>query len=400
MADEGTCFVPTTNLKPAVGDKVTVVLMLVDRTPVARETGTVQSTDYDVSSARVGFTLRLLPRGAMEARNPMTPRALATAYPPEIRRASNEFDNPLQGLETNMLTLFIDFSLSEQAADSITLDEIPSLADGIFQDAKAAEAPLPEPSPDESWQEPQLHAPEAPAELPVLEPAEPVGAAPLPRRRRRRVAVSAVAAGALCGVALALGVTRLSSRPEPVVAIAPPPAPVPLAPVRVVLPVDAGRVIDAGRRVVDSRPAVRVDAGTDPGCRVNVLSRPSGAQIVLGEEIKGQTPSVIDVPCGPVEMFVKRARYQDARLTFEARLGAEVIQNVVLQRPIVELTVTSDPAGAEVVTRGKVRGLTPVTLTVPGFEGVDIEVKYPGRPAWKKQLRLTPPTATLHAPLK
>ncbi len=421
---------PTTQLRPVAGERVTVVLMLVDRTPVAREIGTVVSTNYDDVSAPTGFTLRLLSPEAMQARsNPRTPRPIQTAFPPEVRRASNEFDNPLQGLETNMLTLFIDFSLSEQAADSITLDEIPSLSDESLQNVPAAEAPQPEVSPDDSWQEPQFYgaAPKTDAAGPLSDAAVPLlqgpAAVPMPRRRRR-VAVSAVVAGTLCGAAIAVGVARFSSEPDPVAKLSPPP---PAAPVRAVRREDAGRgldafaMVDAGRdvrAVVAVKPDVRAVApvpipappaapraapaavSADLGCQVRVSSRPAGADIVLGDQIKGQTPATVDLPCGPVALIVKRPRYQDAPVTFELRAGTPLVQDVVLQRPLVELTVTSDPAGAEVVTRGRVRGVTPVTLTVPRFEGVDIEVKYPGRPAWKKQLRLTTPTATLHAPLK
>lgn len=126
--------------------------------------------------------------------------------------------------------------------------------------------------------------------------------------------------------------------------------------------------------VASDQPAPRpaAVAGSGP-CLVTFSSSPDGAELVIGGKLAGVTPVTLEQPCQPSAVSFKRDRYQTITKRFEPRSGGLEVA-VKLERPTFTVTVTSVPTGAKILVGGVAVGVTPSTITVPGFEGTPVEI--------------------------
>jgi len=98
---------------------------------------------------------------------------------------------------------------------------------------------------------------------------------------------------------------------------------------------------------------------------VYVVSTPAGAQIFLNGENTGQlTPDTVDSKAGVQEITLSMANYEDTTFSISITAGQVGVVNVVLARNSADVTVSSNPVGAEIWINGSNSGfVTPKTFT-------------------------------------
>jgi formylglycine-generating enzyme required for sulfatase activity len=152
-------------------------------------------------------------------------------------------------------------------------------------------------------------------------------------------------------------------------------APVTL-PARVDLPAGLHRIRIAAPGAKDWLSAVLLKAGETqrigpiqlgaPDARLRVTSRPAGAQVTVGGLFSGRTPVTVALPAGSEhDIGVSLQGYRPAESRVFATSGKDIALAVTLQAVPVKLTVQGDPADAELVLDGVVRGKTPLTVELP-----------------------------------
>ena len=148
-------------------------------------------------------------------------------------------------------------------------------------------------------------------------------------------------------------------------------------------------------------PTVEKAVGdADALCETIVTSQPAGASVSLGGDSLGETPLERELPCGDIELSFSKERRAPLRKAVTLTPSQLNQVEVRLQRPKVELTVTSKPDGATVKLDGKSVGKTPLTTTVDAFRSVQLEVKKSGHRRYKKKLKPGAEGATIDARLK
>jgi hypothetical protein len=129
--------------------------------------------------------------------------------------------------------------------------------------------------------------------------------------------------------------------------------------------VDAAPVADA------AAPVAPVDAGEPriaEACSVDVGTEPEGSEVKLGDKRLGETPGNFVVPCGDVAITVDHPRYAALTRTVSTEPGTPAELEGSLERPVFKLTVRTQPSKATVSINGRRVGVSPVTLSVRGFE--------------------------------
>ena len=108
-------------------------------------------------------------------------------------------------------------------------------------------------------------------------------------------------------------------------------------------------------------------AGAASGCRLHVSANADAAQIFIDGARRGETPATLEVPCQPVAVELRHARYADASRQVAAAPGVTEVE-LRLTRPMVTIQVGSRPSGAIVHYNGRELGRTPLSTQVPAFE--------------------------------
>ncbi len=112
--------------------------------------------------------------------------------------------------------------------------------------------------------------------------------------------------------------------------------------------------------------AAAAPAAAASGCQLRVSSNANPSQIFVNGQPGGESPAVVEAPCGPVTVELRRARYATATRQLEATPGVTEVE-LKMARPIVKLHITSRPSGAMVRLNGRDVGETPLTTEVPAF---------------------------------
>lgn len=152
-------------------------------------------------------------------------------------------------------------------------------------------------------------------------------------------------------------------------------APVEL-PVRLDLPAGLHRLRISAAGARDWQSAVLLEAGETqrigpvelgaPDARLRVSSRPVGADVTVGGVFRGRTPVTIGLPAGSEhDVSVSLQGYRSVERRVLAEADKDIGLQLALQAVPVRLTVQGEPAEAEVVIDGNVRGKTPFTLELP-----------------------------------
>ncbi len=123
-----------------------------------------------------------------------------------------------------------------------------------------------------------------------------------------------------------------------------------------------------------------------------VRSDPAGAEVKQGGTSIGTTPLLLTtLPTDETYAFdLSMPGYQPRRIDVALVGRRPVVREEKLTLDSGVLTVTSEPAGAEVLLNGISRGRTPVTLDNVPKGSVSLELRLDGYGAEKRELRVTP----------
>lgn len=179
-------------------------------------------------------------------------------------------------------------------------------------------------------------------------------------------------------------------------------APVPL-PAAVDLPAGVHRIAVTAPGAREWASSVLVKAGQTtaigpltlgaPDATLALRSRPAGAEVTVGGVFRGRTPLEIALPPGlPQELLVTRAGHQPWQQRVEPAAGSRLALLADLQPIPVSLTVTGEPAGAELFVDGVSRGRTPAKLELLATR-YQLEVRRPGSQTFATEVDLTPALA-------
>lgn len=103
-----------------------------------------------------------------------------------------------------------------------------------------------------------------------------------------------------------------------------------------------------------------------PDAVLRITSKPSGADVSIGGAFRGRTPLTVDVsPAMEHAVTMTLQGYRSAERRVRAESGRRQEISATLQAIPVSLTLRGEPAGAEVLIDGTVRGITPLTLELP-----------------------------------
>jgi hypothetical protein len=207
LAPDGSCFIPAAEPRVEPGERVALLFTVVDGSAGVRRPGVVLKALYDGGgpAGRSGFTVQVLPP---DDDNPES-AALPLPVPPAARAGPDAVvpANPLSGLDSHMVALFIEFNLTEHIRPSTPLDEVPSASSEALRipDSLGSDASPPPPRPATGARGDRsdrggAEAARASARPPPPSPAKPPVA---PERTGRRLpgparaAAVALAAGAI-----------------------------------------------------------------------------------------------------------------------------------------------------------------------------------------------------------
>jgi hypothetical protein len=133
VREDGKLFVPTKDAPVRIGDRLTVVFATVDSRASVERAGVVESTTPDraISGGQAGILLRMLPWDPPPVAR-TTPPPEPTPFADEEANpfAAEESRNPFAGLDTNMLSLFVECNLKETEGEvSRSYDDIPTYSE-------------------------------------------------------------------------------------------------------------------------------------------------------------------------------------------------------------------------------------------------------------------------------
>ena len=99
-------------------------------------------------------------------------------------------------------------------------------------------------------------------------------------------------------------------------------------------------------------------------------------------------------------MTISHPRYLPATVALEAAPNAPVAVSARLSRPVAQLQLTSEPAGAMFKINGRRIGRGPRNVTVSRFETVRVEARLPGQPPWRQKIYLKDLVTEVEADLR
>jgi formylglycine-generating enzyme required for sulfatase activity len=130
-----------------------------------------------------------------------------------------------------------------------------------------------------------------------------------------------------------------------------------------------------------------------PDATLVLRPQPAGAGVTVAGAFRGRTPLELALPAGATyEVSLTRSGYRDWQQRVVAVAGARTVLAPSLQPIPVPLTVSGEPAGAELLVDGAVRGRTPATLELLATR-YRIEVRQGGLQSFKAEVDLTPALA-------
>ena len=99
---------------------------------------------------------------------------------------------------------------------------------------------------------------------------------------------------------------------------------------------------------------------------IKVSSKPAGATVSINGEAKGKTPVTLNLPMGGYQVEISKINYVNVNADV---VLSETRPEVSLDQPLKlirgSLTITSNPAGAEITLNGEPKGETPQTMVLP-----------------------------------
>ncbi|KAA1189003.1 PEGA domain-containing protein [Pseudohalioglobus sediminis] len=126
-----------------------------------------------------------------------------------------------------------------------------------------------------------------------------------------------------------------------------------------------------------------------PG-KLDIVSQPSGARVFIDEQHVGDTPlQSLSVEAGTYTLRLQAERYlaHEQQLEVEGRNSSQQF-TIALQPGWAEVSVSSTPAGAQILLDGEVAGVTPAKLEVMQGEH-QLMLQHPTHADWQQDLEIT-----------
>ena len=95
--------------------------------------------------------------------------------------------------------------------------------------------------------------------------------------------------------------------------------------------------------------------------RVALDTRPSGADVLIDEEVRGRTPLRLSLKPGHHMITIRRGS-EERNVPLEVAEGADVTQYLEFPVAATKLSVITEPPGARVTIDGEARGVSPITV--------------------------------------
>ncbi len=154
--------------------------------------------------------------------------------------------------------------------------------------------------------------------------------------------------------------------------------------------------------------AAGVQGAKEPSTCLSIHSEPEGATVMINHKQRGATPlTLTDLPAGRYLVHLKKEGFNDAFETVAIQPGITCDVKMVLMPEQGLLLVASEPAGAEVTSKGVSLGSTPLLVTslrpgehrlsiaLPGFQTKEIDITLSGRTPQKESVTLVADSGTL-----
>ena len=148
--------------------------------------------------------------------------------------------------------------------------------------------------------------------------------------------------------------------------------------------------------------------GKGPATRLDVVSQPPGAAVMVDHAEKGTTPlTLAGLTAGPHLVRILKEGFRDTFETVVLEPGVNRTLNVTLETLTGILLLTSEPTGSEVFVKGVSLGNTPLlitslehgthklTVSSPGYQSKEIEVTLEGRTPVKQNVSLMSDSGTV-----
>ena len=122
---------------------------------------------------------------------------------------------------------------------------------------------------------------------------------------------------------------------------------------------------------------------------VEISSEPTGADIIVDDIVKGQTPATVEILQGYVGIDVKKTGFKKFETNLEVTAGDDVsLPRILLEKADGKVSINSKPAGANVTVNGRYRGQTPVSLKLSPNENYRVELSKAGYEPFRKSFKL------------
>jgi formylglycine-generating enzyme required for sulfatase activity len=120
---------------------------------------------------------------------------------------------------------------------------------------------------------------------------------------------------------------------------------------------------------------------------IQITAIPSGAQITVDGVESGVAPKVVDAPSGVRQIRISAPGLKTWESSVVLNAGEALnVGPITLGQPDAQLTLTSDPTGAEVTVGGSHRGRTPLDLDLPSGVEHEVMVNAPGYATWMRKV--------------
>jgi formylglycine-generating enzyme required for sulfatase activity len=120
---------------------------------------------------------------------------------------------------------------------------------------------------------------------------------------------------------------------------------------------------------------------------LKVIAVPAGANVMVDGKDSGKAPATIEADSGVRHVQVSAPGLKTWESSVVVKAGETLaLGPITLGQPDAELTLRSDPSGAEITVAGTYRGRTPVKVDLPAGVSHNIVATLPGYANWTKSV--------------
>ena len=144
--------------------------------------------------------------------------------------------------------------------------------------------------------------------------------------------------------------------------------------------------------LIEGRETVQdVEASLEPDwADITIISEPAGAELMVDGTVAGTTPLTVPLLSGTHQLELSLEDHSPGERSISVQAGREAEVAFELETLPGQLTMTSVPDGAAVSITNQYKGTTPLSLTLPSNQALEIVLSRPGYKTLSRSLTLTP----------